>query len=157
MATMIQPWLTALQQAQIFSSSFTFYQILHSIITKKITENAEGLHVDMQNAITMIFSPSPTFSDINFVAWSDSVTVTSSHNGAKSDKLAVERKLLCIDKQMKYHKYVTISDFFTMKIWKNPRQSYLKPCKSSMRRRSEMDIHFSVKHHLFQVFGMHLL
>jgi hypothetical protein len=29
---------------------------------------AEGLCVDTQNAITMLFSSSPTFSDINFAA-----------------------------------------------------------------------------------------
>jgi hypothetical protein len=81
-------------------------------LTKKITENTEGLCVDMQNIITRHFSPSPTFTDISFAAQSDSVPITNSHNSAKSDKLVVKRKLLFIDKQMEYQKYVIMPDFF---------------------------------------------
>ena len=81
-------------------------------LTKKIAENAVGLRVDTQNAITRLFSPSPTFSELSYSAPTSTATVSIGYSEAKSDKVVVERKLLCIEKQMEYHKYVIMSDFF---------------------------------------------
>ena len=81
-------------------------------LTKKIAENAVGLRVDTQNAITRLFSPSPTFSELSYSAPTSTANVSIGYSEAKSDKVVVERKLLCIEKQMEYHKYVIMSDFF---------------------------------------------
>jgi hypothetical protein len=87
-------------------------------LTKKIADSAEGLCEDTQKAITRLFSPSPTYSDVSFNAKSggvsDSIAVSSSYNSAKEDKLIVERKLLCIKEQMKFRKYVLTSDFYDL-------------------------------------------
>jgi hypothetical protein len=42
----------------------------------------------------------------------DSYSQCSSDNSAKEEKIIVERKLFCIEKQMEYHKYILSSDVF---------------------------------------------
>ena len=85
-------------------------------LTKKIAESADGIREDTQQAITRLFSPSPTFSDVSYAAWSGGVTestvISDSYTSAKEEKIIVERKLLCINQQMDYHKYVLMSEFF---------------------------------------------
>lgn len=85
-------------------------------LTKKIAESADGIREDTQRAITRLFSPSPTFSDVSYAARSGGVTestvISDSYTSAKEEKIIVERKLLCINQQMDYHKYVLMSEFF---------------------------------------------
>jgi hypothetical protein len=87
-----------------------------TISDKKIAESADGISEDTQQAITRLFSPSPTFSDVSYAAWSGGVTestvISDSYTLAKEEKIVVERKLLCINQQMDYHKYLLMSEFF---------------------------------------------
>jgi len=66
--------------------------------------------------ITRLFSPSPTFSDVSYAARSgrvtESPTVSNSYTSAKEEKIIVEWKLLYINQQMEYHKYVLMSEFY---------------------------------------------
>ena len=62
------------------------------------------------------FSPSPMFSNVCYAACSsgvtESTTVSNSYIPAKEEKIIVEQKLLCINQQMEYHKYVLMSEFY---------------------------------------------
>jgi hypothetical protein len=79
-------------------------------LTKRFPDSTDRIHDDNQIAITRLFSPLPTFSDVSYTAWStgiaDSATVASTYSSTKEDKIIVEQKLLCNNQQMEYHKYV---------------------------------------------------
>ncbi len=108
-------------------------------LTKKLSDSADGIRTDTERAITRLFSPSPTMSDLSVPAvavehaitrlFSPSPTMSDlsgpavavgtsaqsstlrNYNSAKEGKLIVERKIMCIEKHMDYHKYVISSDF----------------------------------------------
>jgi hypothetical protein len=85
-------------------------------LTKIFADSADGIREDTQRAITRLFSPSHTFSDVSYAAYSsglaNSATFTSTNTSAKEDTIIVKWKLPCIKKQMEYHKYVTMSEFY---------------------------------------------
>lgn len=85
-------------------------------LTRKNANSADGICEDTQWAITRLFSPSPTFSNISYAARSggviDSASLSNSFHSAKEDKIIVEWRLLCINQQMEYHKHVIMSEFF---------------------------------------------
>ncbi len=72
--------------------------------------------MDTHNAFSRLFSPLPTFSDVNYAARSsvfpDNATLSNSYSNAKEGKVIVERKLLCIKERMDHHKYVLMSELY---------------------------------------------
>jgi hypothetical protein len=104
--------VTAVKKAKCLRSGCIGY----SSLTKKIAESADGIREDTQRAITRLFSPSPTFSNVSYVAHSrgvtESTTVSNSYTSAKEEKIIMGQKLLCINQQMEYHKYVLMSEFY---------------------------------------------
>jgi len=87
-------------------------------LTKKLSDSADGIRTDTERAITRLFSPSPTMSDLSGPGVAVGTPAESytlqKYNSAKEDKLIVERKIMCIEKQMEYHKYVISSEFFDL-------------------------------------------
>jgi hypothetical protein len=58
-------------------------------------------------------------------------------------------RLLCIDKQIEYHKYVIMSDLFDNEDKKSKAELVKIMQELNEMKHSEMDIHCSVKHSLF--------
>jgi hypothetical protein len=93
-------------------------------LTQKLSNSADGIQSGTEGAISRLFlSPSPTYSDVSNAAAGtavlaaahasgDSYSQCNSYSSAKEEKMVVERKAFCIEKQMEYHKYILSFDIF---------------------------------------------
>jgi hypothetical protein len=100
-------------------------------LTRKLSDIADGIWSEKERAITRLFSPSPTNSNTSNPAVAIGDTSLDSYslhkyNTTKEDELVVERKIMCIEKQMDCHKFVISSEFFFLIQMKKgkPRKSW---------------------------------
>jgi hypothetical protein len=77
------------------------------LLVRRLSDNSDRLTSTTEKAMVRLLSPSPTFTDVSTAG-----TETASYVTAKEYKVTMERKLLCVNEQIEYHKYVLTSDCF---------------------------------------------